>query len=676
MPTPAPARIGSFVFSALFLVTLTGGLIVDSLLSGGVYLLSLCGLVLIGYSRLRGRRPIATGDREVKLIGFALAFFAVVSLASWVINGFGYEGFKDLGKHGRLLLFWPLFIIFSWTRLKDTALFWGLALASMAAGLIAVEHTMWGVSGGRAEGATNPIPFGNLSLLLGTMLLAVLPVLRRERLWGGALAALAAIFFAFTAAYLSGTRNNLIAFPVLLLFLIIAGKPHQRWLSGALGGLTLALFVGLDSRMSSGFSGLLGGMVDNGIQFRFDIWQKALKLFLEAPILGVGSQGYADAIHQGVASGNLNEGLIGCCDNHAHNDLLQVLATRGLLGALSWSLLLLIPFVQFARLTRHENGRVSAMATAGCLIPLAYLLFGLTEATFMRGIYLSFYLLTVTTLTYVVWRTVAENLQGRREQYLSTIIITYNEADNIRDCLASVQPVSDEIIVVDSGSTDETVTIAKEFTDNITVTDWPGFGLQKQRALEQASGDWVLSIDADERLTSYLAREINHELSHQPRADAYKLPWAVTLYGKRLDFGRSGRAPLRLFRREGVRFSDAMVHEKILLPEGRRTVTLRGRLTHYTHRDFGHALEKSAKYAWLGAQERYRKGRRTKTLIYPTFRAIVTFVQVYILRLGFLDGPVGFLVAMTYTQGAFNKYAGLWTLTRAESTKPRGKTAK
>jgi (heptosyl)LPS beta-1,4-glucosyltransferase len=108
------------------------------------------------------------------------------------------------------------------------------------------------------------------------------------------------------------------------------------------------------------------------------------------------------------------------------------------------------------------------------------------------------------------------------------------------------------------------------------------------------------------------------------------------------------------------------VHEKIRLPGGRKVRTLRGRLTHFTHRDFGHALDKSAKYAWLGSREKFRRGKRTRTLVYPTFRGLMTFVQVYFIRFGFLDGSVGFLVAMTYAQGSFNKYAGLWTLTRTE----------
>jgi (heptosyl)LPS beta-1,4-glucosyltransferase len=223
--------------------------------------------------------------------------------------------------------------------------------------------------------------------------------------------------------------------------------------------------------------------------------------------------------------------------------------------------------------------------------------------------------------------------------------------------------VADEIIVLDSGSTDRTVELAREFADVVEVTDWPGFGIQKQRALEKATGEWVLSLDADERVTPELAREINDHLA-DPDADAYKLPWAVTIYGSRLDFGRSGRAPLRLFRREGVSFSDALVHERILIPSGRKIKTLRGRLTHYTHRDFGHSLEKSAKYAWLGSLEKHRKGKKTRTMIYPTLRGLMTFVQVYFIRFGFLDGAVGYLTAVTYAQVTFNKYAGLWTLNR------------
>jgi (heptosyl)LPS beta-1,4-glucosyltransferase len=186
---------------------------------------------------------------------------------------------------------------------------------------------------------------------------------------------------------------------------------------------------------------------------------------------------------------------------------------------------------------------------------------------------------------------------------LSVIIISKNEADRIERCLQSVAPIAGEIIVLDSGSEDPTVEIAKKYTDKVYETDWPGYGPQKQRALEKASFDWVLSIDADEALTPELRDEIEAVLAGNPSEVGFKLPWAVVAFGRILKHGRSGRAPLRLFRRSGARFSDDLVHEKILLPPG-RIRKLNGRLLHYTHRDFAHYLEKNRHYAWLGAQKR------------------------------------------------------------------------
>lgn len=248
---------------------------------------------------------------------------------------------------------------------------------------------------------------------------------------------------------------------------------------------------------------------------------------------------------------------------------------------------------------------------------------------------------------------------------LSVIIITKDEADRIGRCLESVAPLADEIIVVDSGSTDGTLEIVRRHTDNVFVTDWPGYGVQKQRALEKASCEWVLSIDADEALSSELAREIRGVLSGASDAAGFKLPWAVVVFGKTLRHGRSARAPLRLFRREGARFTEDIVHEKVLLPPG-KVKRLSGRLYHYTHRDFGHYLQKNREYAWLGAQKRHAAGRRGFGLTGAALRALWTFFVIYVVRLGFLDGPPGFLVAVMYAQGSFNKYAGLWSLRRME----------
>lgn len=335
--------------------------------------------------------------------------------------------------------------------------------------------------------------------------------------------------------------------------------------------------------------------------------------------------------------------------------------SRGNIALLGWIFLILIPLTVFARQIRNPHQPTACLAVAGAMLPVGYVILGLTGATVNHGPALMFYLLSVAAIAAAMFTELQASFCRQRKVKVSATVIAMNEEDHMADCLKSARLVADEIIVLDSGSTDRTVEIARQYADVVEVTDWPGFGIQKQRALEKATGDWVLSLDADERITPELAREINHHLA-EPDADAYKLPWAVTIYGKRLDFGRSGRAPLRLFRREGVRFSDALVHERILIPEGRRTKTLRGRLTHYTHRDFGHSLEKSAKYAWLGSLEKHRQGKKTRTMIYPTVRGLMTFIQVYFIRFGFLDGAVGYLTAVTYGQVTFNKYAGLWTL--------------
>ncbi|MDO9263246.1 MAG: glycosyltransferase family 2 protein, partial [Desulfosalsimonadaceae bacterium] len=224
-----------------------------------------------------------------------------------------------------------------------------------------------------------------------------------------------------------------------------------------------------------------------------------------------------------------------------------------------------------------------------------------------------------------------------RNYTLSVILIAKNEEDRIERCLRSVAPIADEILVLDSGSTDRTKEIAGQFTEKVFETDWPGYGPQKQRALEKVVGDWVLSIDADEELSPELCEEIQQTLAAGPPEVGFKLPWTVTVFGATLNHGRSARAPLRLFRREGARFTDALVHETVLLPKG-KIKTLKGRLIHYTHRDFGHYLEKNRQYAWLGAKQRHAKGKKGFGLTGAVLRAVWTFFQIYIIRLGFLDG--------------------------------------
>jgi len=262
-----------------------------------------------------------------------------------------------------------------------------------------------------------------------------------------------------------------------------------------------------------------------------------------------------------------------------------------------------------------------------------------------------------------------------QRQTLSVLVITRDEEDRIERCLKSTQALADEIIVLDSGSTDRTLDIVARYTDRFYSTDWPGFGPQKQRALAKARSDWVLSIDADEALDEEMQEWIRDFLARPPSDVAgARLPWGVTVYGKRLDYGRSARAPLRLARRDGANFTDARVHEELHTGPG-AIVTARGRLLHFTTRSYGHSLEKSVRYSWLSSQSYFDSGRRCHSLLRALAQSWWTFFVVYILRRGFLDGPVGFLVAINYAQNSFNKYAGLWTLTREEKRTKRDEQA-
>ncbi|NMT65293.1 glycosyltransferase [Marinobacter orientalis] len=657
------------ISQALLLTGLGGALASSSIIAGTTLLLAIVGGYLIKQQTL-----IKEGwevPKELRLIHFAFWFFVVTSVASWIAEGFEYEGGKTLGAHARLILFWPLAIALIGAKVNARTIF---AAYMVSCGVICLlfltelAGNSWSLTTTlrqRFGPGINPIHFGNLALLSALLAAAGAFFFHSQRQKTLSVLAILLGIGALAVALMSQTRSNLIALPALLPFFALLIPGRKKILAIAVLGAIAFTAVFNSERFTDSLEAVLEGKIDNSLEMRIEAWQLAWNQFLENPVMGSGLSGYHEA-----ASRHEDDTFLACCTDHAHNDLLQQAATKGITGILSWLFLLAIPFAIFIRQTRNQNRTVSILATAGALVPSGYLVFGLTEAAFDRSLFLTYYLVSIAAISAAMLHELELSYTRKRKRKVSATIITKNEEDHIAACLSSVRPIADEIIVLDSGSTDKTVEIARQYADIVEITDWPGFGIQKQRALELASGDWVLSIDADERVSPALAREINHTLS-DPDADAYRLPWAVTLYGKRLDFGRSGRAPLRLFRREGVRFSSAMVHEKILVPEDRKIRSMRGRLTHFTHRNFGHALEKSAKYAWLGSQEKFRKGKRTRFLVYPTLRGLMTFLQVYVFRLGFLDGSVGFLVAVTYAQGSFNKYAGLWTLTRTERQKSR-----
>ncbi len=244
---------------------------------------------------------------------------------------------------------------------------------------------------------------------------------------------------------------------------------------------------------------------------------------------------------------------------------------------------------------------------------------------------------------------------------LSVFIITKNEAAHIQACLETLA-FADEVIVLDSGSTDNTCQIARAWGAKVVVSeDWPGFGPQKNRALALCTGDWVLSIDADERVTPSLEQAIRNELIN-PQADAYKIARLSQFAGRWIR--HSGWWPdhvLRLFKREQGKFTDAQVHERV---EVNGTVhVLDGHFLHYPYATLEVFINKINLYSTAAAQSAYERGKRT-TVLGPYGHAFWTFTRHYILRRGFLDGWQGFLLAGMAATGSFYRYVKLYCLSR------------
>lgn len=244
---------------------------------------------------------------------------------------------------------------------------------------------------------------------------------------------------------------------------------------------------------------------------------------------------------------------------------------------------------------------------------------------------------------------------------LSVVIITLNEAHAIRACLESVA-WADEIIVVDSGSTDGTLTICREFTPHVHVHDWPGFGPQKNRALNYATGDWVLSLDADERISPELRSELQTALAAPGAHAAFRMPRLSSFCGRYMR--HSGWWPdyiTRLFRRGAARFSDDLVHERLLVTGA--TGTLKSPLLHETYRDLEEVLDKVNSYSTAGARMKHQQGKQAG-LATAIAHGLWAFVRTYFLRRGFLDGREGFMLAVSNAEATYYRYLKLMLLNR------------
>jgi glycosyltransferase involved in cell wall biosynthesis len=248
---------------------------------------------------------------------------------------------------------------------------------------------------------------------------------------------------------------------------------------------------------------------------------------------------------------------------------------------------------------------------------------------------------------------------SRARPTLSAFVICKDEAANIDACLASLR-FCDEIVVLDSGSGDGTQAIARQHTDKVFQQSWLGFGPQKNAALARCTGDWVFSVDCDERVTAELQRQILQAIAEPGGHAAFAITRRNTLMGRPVRFGDWVRdRPVRLFRRDAGRFSPDAVHERVIV-QG-TTGSLQGTLEHHPFRDMHAMVETMNRYSDLSAQ---LPGKRGSPPAIALLRAVGAFIRGYLLRGGFLDGWAGLLIAVSTAEGTFWRHAKRWQRAR------------
>ena len=248
---------------------------------------------------------------------------------------------------------------------------------------------------------------------------------------------------------------------------------------------------------------------------------------------------------------------------------------------------------------------------------------------------------------------------------LSVAMIVKNEAQDLAACLDTVKGWVDEIVILDSGSTDETAQIAEQYGVKFYVnTDWQGFGKQRQLAQQYVTSDYVLWLDADERVTPELKHSILQAVKNDEQNTVYKIGRLSEVFGRQIR--HSGWYPdyvVRLYRTTFAKYGDELVHEKVHFPKDANIKKLTGDLLHFTYKDVHHYLVKSASYAQAWSIQKAKAGKKA-SLFDGITHALGCFVKMYLLKAGFLDGKQGFLLAILSAHSTFVKYADLWNRTR------------
>ncbi len=244
---------------------------------------------------------------------------------------------------------------------------------------------------------------------------------------------------------------------------------------------------------------------------------------------------------------------------------------------------------------------------------------------------------------------------------ISVTIIAYNEEENIRECLESVK-WADEIVVVDAGSKDKTVEISREYTDKVFINPWPGHYQQKNFAIDKTSHLWIFSIDADERVTPELRKEIETILTN-PSFNGYLFPRKNFFLGKWMRHG--GWYPdhvLRLFRKDKGRFGGINPHDKVII-EGERVGVIDCPIIHITYKDFSQYIAKQHMYTTISAEEIIKRKVNIRVSQWTLVgKFIIKFLELYILKRGFFDGSHGLIAAIAASYFALIKYAKVWEM--------------
>jgi len=678
-PIPAaPGWLQAIVASTVFLV-LALGLVIPKLAGAGYLLLGLIGIVWLTL-----RRQWRPGDLVPieRLLVMAVIAYLAVWVFGWVIHGLDPAGLDMLSRIARLLLIVPILLLVRQIDDIERAWWRGLTIGALVAG----SYAWWsylsgqvGPHGERVIGTTSPLYFGGLSLAFALMLL---PRLRdRELPWGIRLLAVAALLAAISSSALSGSRGAWVVLPLLLLiYLFTLGRsqpPLWRFGIPAAVLVVAALFLvspisPMNERAISGVDDVTalikGEEADGTIGRRLALWRIAGEILHEKPLLGAGPGVFPRRVQAAVAAGDLPEEFLAY--EHPHSEYLSALLHAGPLGLFAFLLMFGIALRRHARVWQTGLKRTRYLGWAGLAGLSTLAIMALSESLFERNIGVVWFGLLTALSAGLIHARRRQDLAAPRDDRvhrLSVIVICKNQSGEIDRCLGSVAGWADELIVLDSGSEDDTVERARRYTDQVFETDWPGFGRQKQRALDMASGDWVLSLDADEAVSEELRREIDQVLSEpDPDHAGYRLCWRTHAFGSELSFGHWARAPLRLFRREVARFTPVAVHEKVVLDPGLRIGFLEAPLRHYVYRDIEHARTKLGRYAELQARERHAKGRRVRSPLTPALRASFNWLDNMLLRTAFLDGRAGWTMCRLYARYTHDKYRRLRTL----SSKP------